>query len=41
MDIFFLCFSLVEKAKVNQELHNDLNVLDCIWIGPLRICKHM
>ena len=30
MDIFFLCFSLVEKAKANQELHNDLKVLDNI-----------
>lgn len=30
MDIFFLCFSLVEKAKTNQELHNDLKVLDNI-----------
>lgn len=28
--IFFLCFSLVEKAKANQELHNDLKVLDNI-----------
>ena len=30
MDIFFLCFSLVEKAKPNQELHNDLTVLHTI-----------
>ena len=28
--IFFLCFSLVEKARANQELHNDLKVLDNI-----------
>ena len=24
MDIFFLCFSLVEKAKANQELQHDI-----------------